>query len=91
MMKRPIIVLSVLLTSFIYSGCSKDKDCVCVTTNTEDGVVVSSSTTTHSLDSDIPGPLGILDSEDCDDGDSYSSNSTNYGASYIYETECELE
>jgi hypothetical protein len=88
-MKKISIILSVIFGSLVFTSCSKG-DCVCTSTTSENGVITSTSSTTSTSDSGIPGPLGNLYEEDCDGGDYYSSNSSN-GSSHVSETKCELE
>ena len=88
-MKKISIVLGITCMVLAFSSCSKD-DCVCVTTQTENGVVTSTSSTSNSNSSGVPGPLGSAYDEDCDYGDS-SSCSTSGNITYSNVTECELE
>jgi len=88
-MKAVLLVLFTSLGMLFFSSCSK-KDCVCVTTNTENGVVTTSSSTS-SGGSGIPGPAGAAgNSELCNSGD-YMSSYTSGGVTYVDKTECELE
>ena len=88
-MKKISIILGIFLGSIVFVGCSKDEDCTCVTTYSENGVITSSSTTTRKLDDGV-GPFGGGLDEDCDDGDYYNSDTYN-GTTTINEVECELE
>ena len=87
-MKKIVIILGATFSIFV-SRCSK-KECVCVTTASENGVVTSSSTTSSS-NSGIPGPVGnATDKETCNSGD-YSSTYSSGGTTYEDKTECNLK
>jgi len=88
-MKKVLMVLGVSLGVLIFASCSK-KECVCVTTSSENGVITNSSTTSSS-NSGIPGPVGnATDKETCNLGD-YSSTYTSGGTTYEDKTECDLD
>jgi hypothetical protein len=93
-MKKVSILLGGLIGGLVFIGCSKG-DCVCVSTTTVNGVVTNTSSSSSSLDSGIPGPLGAaFDSagqEDCDNGDYYYSNTNYQGESEESRTECDFE
>lgn len=91
-MKALLIITSLYFCVLCFSSCSKDKDCVCVYTQKEYGVVTKDSTSTTPRGSVPLGPNGDeVEGDDwCDKNDSYTS--VPYNGDIIYEerTECEL-
>jgi len=90
-MKKTTILFTAAIGIIAFASCSSKKDCVCVTTNTVNGVVTSTSTSSTSNSTGGGPAVNNAVADNCDAGDYYYSSTNSQGQTVIDETACENE
>ena len=89
-MKKTTILLTASIGIIAFASCSSKKDCVCTYNQYENGVLVSTSSTTTSNSTGGGPAVNQLSADNCEAGN-YSSSSTSNGVTYLQEDICENE